>query len=233
MALVQLGIDADRVGHYEQAHAYFEQVMPLYQENRGQHLESFLTYRGLLAHHMGQNEAAVDYVRRSLAGMQAEGDRRSEVRALTVLGHALLDLAQSDDAFNTYRQAVALAYELKRERLAIEPLAGLARVALALGNVSGALEYVGTIRRWLQTQTVEGLDEPLRIYLTCYQVLNAAGDEDAKSILHAAYTMLDEWANKLEVAEQRHAYLYDVAAHRDIVRTWALASRGQQPSVVV
>jgi hypothetical protein len=57
----------------------------------------------------------------------------------------------------------------------------------------------------------------LRIYLTCYRVLQANADPRAEEILCTAHNLLQERAAKIDDEELRRSYLENVAAHREIV----------------
>ena len=62
--------------------------------------------------------------------------------------------------------------------------------------------------------------EPLRVYLTCYQVLQANGDPRAQDVLNTAYTLLQERAANIEDLALRRSYLENVPYHREIVAEW-------------
>jgi len=63
----------------------------------------------------------------------------------------------------------------------------------------------------------DGTLEPMRIYLTCYQVLRAAKDRRAEEILKAAVRVLEERAARLVDEDLRRSYLENVAANREIL----------------
>ena len=57
-----------------------------------------------------------------------------------------------------------------------EPIAGLARVALARGDVAGAMATIAEVVAHFDAGgSVDGTEDPLWIYLTCHEVLAAAG----------------------------------------------------------
>jgi hypothetical protein len=66
--------------------------------------------------------------------------------------------------------------------------------------------------------TLDGTDEPLRVYLTCYRVLSASQDPRAGEVLDAAYRLLQERATHIDDEDLRRSFLENVAAHREIVR---------------
>jgi len=76
----------------------------------------------------------------------------------------------------------------------MEPLAGLARVALIEGNWGAAHAHIAPILQHLARSTLDGTEEPQLVYLTCYRVLQACQDPRVSEILHTAYTLLQERA---------------------------------------
>jgi hypothetical protein len=110
----------------------------------------------------------------------------------------------------------------------VDSLAGLARVALARGDLAGALEHVEKVMTFLQVHpNVECTAEPLRIYLTCYNVLHAVDDPRAEEVLDAAHQLLRERAARIEDQVLRRSYLENVSYHRQIVGAW----EKKEPSV--
>jgi hypothetical protein len=114
-------------------------------------------------------------------------------------------------------EAVELRREMGQHRLAIESLAGLVRVSLAEENQSQALAQTEEILDYLEDNTLDGTEEPLRIYLTCYRALLAVGDPHARSILDVAHRSLQEQAVKISDEEMRRWFLENVPYYREIV----------------
>jgi hypothetical protein len=67
---------------------------------------------------------------------------------------------------------------------------------------------------------IENAEEPLRVELTCYQVLHAADDARAAAVLEAAYCRLQERAGKIADAETRRMFLENVPFHRELLAAW-------------
>jgi hypothetical protein len=94
-------------------------------------------------------------------------------------------------------------------------------VSLAQGHPSLAQTQVEEILSYLETDSLEGTDEPFRVYLTCYQVLKANQDPRAQEILTTAHNLLQEHAGNTTDEEMRRSFLENVPAHRELVREWA------------
>jgi class 3 adenylate cyclase/tetratricopeptide (TPR) repeat protein len=207
-------------GDYARARTYFEQTLRIWREigDRWGELLGLLNL-GLLFHHLDDNEAAREYSQQGLFIAQDIGERSREGDALTNLGHALAGLGRLAEAAAAYQQALALRRELGQSNLAMETLAGLARVALAQGNLSQAQAQVEEILSYLylESNPLDGTQEPFRVYLTCYRVLRANQDPRAWDILSSAHNLLQEQAAKILDEELRRSFLENVAAHREIV----------------
>ena len=101
-----------------------------------------------------------------------------------------------------------------------EPLAGLARIALARGDVAGASATVAEVLARLDAGgSVDGTEDPLWIYLTCHEVLAAAGAPRAADLLRQAHALVMARAAPLGDAE-RATFLGNVPSHRAIVDAW-------------
>jgi len=105
-----------------------------------------------------------------------------------------------------------------------EPLAGLACAELAQGELAQALAHVAEILAYLDGGgCLRGERNPFWTYLTCYQVLAAAGDPRTAEILDRAHAQLQEWAARIPDEATRRSFLENVPWNREIVRLWQLA----------
>jgi predicted ATPase/class 3 adenylate cyclase len=217
--LNNLGVALDYQGDYTRARSCFEQALSIFREiddRRGE--GTTLSNLGLLAHHLADDRAAEEYCRQALLIFQKIGELHMRGFALTFLGHALTGQGYLAEALDAYRQALALRRDLKQPHMALDPLAGLARLSLIEGEPAQAqLQVEGILSHLEANPTLHGADEPLRIYLTCYHVLRTNQDLRAQDILKVAHQLLLERAARLENDEMRHLYLQGVAAHREIL----------------
>ncbi len=63
---------------------------------------------------------------------------------------------------------------------------------------------------------LDGAEEPLRVYLTCYQALRTLNDPRAASVLETAHKLLLERAGNITDSAQRHMFL-EIPYHREIL----------------
>jgi ATP/maltotriose-dependent transcriptional regulator MalT len=147
-------------------------------------------------------------------------DRDLQATLRCVCAHAHVALGEWDDGAACYRASLALFREIGRSTMVAEPLAGLARIALARGDVEGAMATIAEVRAHFDAGgSVDGTEDPLWIYLTCHQVLAAAGEPKAADFLRRAHALVTARAAPLGDAE-RATFLANVPSHRAIVDAW-------------
>jgi tetratricopeptide (TPR) repeat protein len=216
-ALTQLGQLSEAKGCYERALQIFRQI------GNQQGMASVLSFLAALLQTLGDAPAALEDCQQSLELANDLKERYTQGVALTVMGHALTDLERPLEAAEAYRQAVQLWQENNQFHLALDALAGLARLAQQRGNPQNACQYVDQILAHLENQTLDGVLDPCWIYLTCYQVLQACGDARAGGILSQAHARLMEQAASIETDDLRHSFLERVATHREILELYGTA----------
>lgn len=218
LALMNLGTLALYLGDYHQAQAHYEEVLEKQRAaNNTQGEVEALLYLGLHWHQQEEQQRALSYSQTAVAIAEKTGLRSEEGLAWRNLGHIYTAVGSWAEATTAYKRALALCREIGNENAAQESLAGLARVALAQGDVDTAVAYAGAVLAHLQMGNLHGADEPLRVYLTCYHVLQAASDARAAALLADAYTLLQSRAVTIEDAELRRKYLEAVPYHREII----------------
>jgi predicted ATPase/class 3 adenylate cyclase len=228
IALKGLGKVSLCLGDYAAARTYLERVLSISRETGDRRREAeALASLGRLSHHLGHDEAALEYIQQALLVNQDLGSCALQSGILTSLGQTQVGLGRLAEAAAAYRQALALQRTLKNETWAMEPLAGLAYVALAQGDLPQAQVLVEEILDYVGANTLDGADERLRVYLTCYQVLHAAQDSRAEAVLSTTYTLLQEQAAKIEEEALRRSFLENVAVNREIVAAYQARPEAQ------
>lgn len=212
--LGNLGISTAYLGDYAEAIRYTRQALDLQTElgKVNQRAIAF-TNLALFYHQLGDQASASDYAQQGILTAQQEGDRYIEGFAHTFLGHAHSALGAFAAAEQEYQQALACYRALNLTYLTPEPQAGLARLWLAQNNLAVARATIEPILALIAGQPLEGLEEPMRVYHTCYQVLAATGDAQAGAFLTSAYVQLQRRAERIQDSRMRAAFLNRVAAH--------------------
>jgi predicted ATPase/class 3 adenylate cyclase len=220
--LINLGYIAGAVGDYPSARSYTEKALRIVRELGDTAGEAYVrinlsAYAGRLA----DTQGALTNAAEGLALSRQLGDPSAEAWALTYLGNARLELGDLEQSQANHQGALEIRRRLNQPNLAAEPLAGLARGALLRGDTAVAAQYAGEILATLQGGgTLEGADEPLRVYLSCYQALQAASDPQARGILEKAYSLLQQQAAGIPEEGLRHSFLQGIPYHREILRLW-------------
>ena len=100
----------------------------------------------------------------------------------------------------------------------LDPVSGLARVALADGRLDDALAFVEQLMAHrAEGGSFDGTEEPLLLPLTCYRVLRATADPRAQAVLAEAMAELQSQAERINDARARRSFLEQVPHHREIV----------------
>lgn len=219
--LNNLGVACDEQGDYELSRTYLEQGLRISREIGEKHGESLrLSNLSELFHHLEDHKTAYEYGRRSLLLAQEMGNGRSQGYALNNIGHSLAGMGNLSGAATAYQQSLDLRRELKETHLIYDPLAGLARVAFAQKDTQLAQTYVEEILQNLDQTPIENTEEPVRIFLSCYDVLREIKDPRTFSVLERAYRFLQNRAEQITRPETRHMYLENVKAHRRLMELW-------------
>ncbi len=226
MACFYLGRVSDTIGAYDEARGYFEQALRIGRGLGDERLEAqVLTAQGALAYHTGDHNAAWEASDRAAQLAAAANNRPAEAEALTISGHALLGLDMTAEAATAYGRALESYRALGQPAAALESLAGLAQVALALGQLPQATAHVDEIlqrifppkSKELALAGLEGAREPFLVCLVCARVLRAARSSRARDCEEAAYRLLKEQADRISDPAMRRAFMRQAPIRREIV----------------
>jgi tetratricopeptide (TPR) repeat protein len=229
--LGNLGWISGQLGDFVKAKNYAAQSLQTarelgHRENETFTLINLSSYAGAMAEY----DDAIDYAEQGLVLARESNDRNAEAWALTYLGHGLFDSQQLEPAGLAYLQALDLRRQLDQPATATEPAAGLARISLIKGDLPAAREQVDAILSQLeQDGTLEGTDQPLRVYLGTYLVLSTLGDLRANAILNTAHDMLKTRSNGIADPSARQAFLENIPYNREIMALWS-KRHGAEPA---
>ena len=216
--LNNLGNVAAYQGDYLEARRCYERSLQIRREIGDRWGEGEgIAYLSLLFHQHGDDQTAFEYGEQAVRIARKIGHHHLLADALTHLGHSLAALGQMDQATIVYQEAVTIRRELGEDNRAMETLAGLVRVALSRNEIPQTQRWLEEILAHLETNTLDGTEEPFRIYLTCYRTLVAHQDVRADDILAFSYRLLQDRAAKITDPEMRFSFLENVAAHRELI----------------
>jgi tetratricopeptide (TPR) repeat protein len=227
LVLGNLGWIAASLGDYKRAHAYHTENLKLNRQMSHPLLEGYAMINlSAAACALGNFAEAVQWGEQAVVLTRQINNTNGEAWALTYLGHARLAQDHLLEAAEAYDAAIKLRNQLQQNILAAEPLAGLARVLFVQGNISAAGRQLKPILSLLDSGSMfEGTDEPVRIYHTCYIVLDALNDERANSILAKGYETLQARAAQIPDETIRRQFLEDIPHHRQLRDAWENKNR--------
>lgn len=217
------------VGDYARGRACLDEALDILRRAGDREEEANMIARlGLLCHQAGDHAAAEAHARQAAGVAREASDEKAEAFALTILGHSLDGQDRAAEAAEAYGRALELRISLDQPGMAVEPEAGLARLALAAGDMPRACPHVDAIVAALEARApggggcgaLNGPEELMRVYLTCYRVLRAAGDPRAPGLLETAHGLLLSRAGRIEDDARRRLFLESVRAHRELEAEW-------------
>lgn len=227
IALANLSWIAGLMGDYRKAYTLGMRNLRLNREMGDHYTEMYtLINMSANANMLGEQTAAIRYAEQALALARRSGDTSGAAWALTFLGHALFDENRLEESRAAFLEAVKLRQELKQPALETEPAAGLARAAVALGDVALAHATVERILSAMgKDSKLSGTDQPLRVYLNCYHALAALSDPGADDVLEQGVAMLNARAAGMSDPAARQLF-FDVPFHREILSLWGSHNSG-------
>ena len=218
IALNNLGDISTRVGLLEDAKGYFDRSLALYQQI-GDRSGEALALDNLSRLSIQQNafKQAETYAIHSIAVAEEIGDRTGIGYAQTNLGIALIMQGKWSDAEAVLQEALVLRQKMGLAYLAIETQTALVRLMLAQNKKAEAQTLVQEVINYLTDGSIDGTEEPVRIYLTCYQALRTSNKAAAQKHLASALQLLQEQVEQLDDPAFRQAVLQNIPAHKELL----------------
>lgn len=225
--LTNLGYVAGVQGDFDSARSYYRKSLVMAREN-GNVYQEIYTLINLSALDGIQQDAESARRNAELAAELARktSDRSSEAWAMLYLGHACLLQREFETACRAYEASIQIREELKQTALSMESLAGLAAVCLEKNDLDAASEYAEVILKFLaEGNTLEGVEEPVRVYYTCYLYLQRKSDPRGEQILQQANRLLEYQASKFTDENERRRYVENIPWRRAV---WEAARASQK-----
>jgi tetratricopeptide (TPR) repeat protein len=222
LVLGNLGWIVSAQGDYGKGRDYYELHRQIAHEVGDRYQETYAAINlSISTLAQGDYNRAMEYAEQGFALARDTGDRSGEAWSLTFLGHVCLEIDKLDAATDAYQAALKIRRSLNQLNLAAEPLAGLAQVALKRDDIPAAQRHVGEILAHLDGGgTLEGAEEPQRVYLTCYYALMAVNNPRAVSILETAHQLLQRRADQISDQTLRRTFLENIPYHLEILTAW-------------
>lgn len=169
-------------GHYGVAHPTLKAALELSRAIQDLEREAgVLGSLALLHLHTGVSETAYALAHQALAVTRQAALAPEEARILLILGHILAASARLDEAEAAYNESLRLRRANGEEKSALEPQAGLLRLAVARGDMAGAGTLLEALLPLLEHELA--IEDAAGVYRACHEALQALGDPRAAMIL--------------------------------------------------
>lgn len=214
--LVNLSTIYMDTGQYAQAQQHNEEALQICRDIKLLIGQCFaLLNLGLTAHYQNQDKQAVAHLQEALQLAEMMESKQLEASALGMLGHAFTALGNIAEADRVYWEALTLWDEFGLTNWMAETRAGLARAQLSQQKINTALTLVDEILVAIAADPeLNGVEGPIRIYLTCYQVLQATGDQRAADVLEQGYQQLQQLLSNVVDETLRESMQQNIVAHK-------------------
>lgn len=226
IALGNLGWVAGMQGDLSSARDYLGQALVIARQVGNQYQETYVLINlSNVTCIQGEASAAIQYADQAIELARKTGERSGEAWGLLYLGYAFLLDAKFEQTRRAFEESLNLRRELDQPGLSMEPIAGLIQLALETNDANSAGEWADEVLAHLAAGGMfEGAEEPLRIYLACYQALEKQKDPRSRTVLRDAAALLDVQASKFDDEIARQNYIENVPWRRAIRDAWKAAN---------
>jgi predicted ATPase/class 3 adenylate cyclase len=224
IALGNIGWVCGMLGDFAAAQEHHEQALKIAREIGNVHQETYtLMNLSKVAEIQGHAEEALEYALDATELSTLVEDKTAEAWSHLYLGHAYLVSAQFGPAKAAFENALTIRRTLGQASLATEPLAGLIQVALQTGDHLLLKTLVEELITYLSDDPIlDATEEPIRVYLACYEALDRMNDSRSFEILDKANQLLDKQISNLGDEQSRTAYIENVPWRRAIKHYWMI-----------
>ncbi len=222
LILVNLGWLAGMLGDYSAARDNYERGLVILRRI-GSRMEEMFAYINLSAAEIAQGHAkeAFDWLEKAFELSASTGERAAEGWAHYYRGHAHLLNNEFDLAVQSFAKSIEIRIQVSAPALVMESRSGLCETYLKLGDLDAAKDEAGQIADYIEeNRTLEGMEEPLRAFLSVVNVFDKAKDPRSQVVLRYAARLLDAQVSKLYSKEARRKFVENVPWRRKI---WRLA----------
>ena len=214
----QMATALTSIGDYIQATIHCEKALEIARQHELKAFEGLaLTVLSRIARENRDYSRALEAVQQALELFRQFNMRNLEMFCHNKLGFILTEIGRLDEAVAAFQDGIATSREFKFYPRIVENQAGWAKSLLQQDNLSSALDIVDEILDYLEMGRLDRTDQPILVYLNCYDVLQAAQDERAPHVLKRAYGELMDRVSTMD--EPRRRSFLDNVSENAAVRT--------------
>jgi predicted ATPase len=220
--LGNLGWVSGLMGDFLTARSYLERSLTVSREIGNPYVETnALINLSAAAGAMNDAQASLLFAKKALEVSHKTSDRSSEAWSLLYAGYAHLLLQDFQRAEESFKHSMAIRDELGQPSLKTEPVAGLIQNLLLKDDHVAAIIETENVLSYLENGgTLDGTEEPLRVYYACYLALEKAHDPRSVKVLRSAAMLLDAQVSKLQDEGTRKAFVENVPWRLAIQQAW-------------
>lgn len=215
-ATANFGLVNLQLGHFTQAQSYLEEALQVFSDQGEYRLVAeHWCVLGMLFQQSQNNDKAIACCQQALALAIPHHYYHAQRTAWEIAGKAYLQRGDIEQAEAMFQQLISF---LAGTDNALEPFygqAGLAKVRLAQQEIAGAVALIEPLLQHLNQVSGELIDYP-ELYLTCYQILAAAQDARADTVLQQGWQLVQSQAARISTPALRAAFLSNVPVNREL-----------------
>jgi predicted ATPase len=226
VGLSNLGYNYIQLGQYDRAIPALERSLKLSASVGHRQFSAYGRLNLALGYiHHGDPGTARQVLGRCESTLKALQDRFGQAACQLYSGLARESSGELDGADECFAKAAKTFWEIGVHGSANDARAGLARCSLAQGRLVAAMQHAREVWDHLRADGSGVMEFPVLAYLTCVDVLEAAGDHrTARRALDAGYQELMQRADRVGDADWRRSFLEQVPEHDRMVERWHQAS---------
>jgi predicted ATPase/class 3 adenylate cyclase len=215
---LNLGWLVGMLGDFPRARDYYERGLVILQKI-GSRMEEMYTYINLGAVEIaqGQSKEALALLEKALEISSSIGERTAAGWAYFHSGHAYLISGEFDLSIQSFLKSIEIRIQVDSPVLVMESRAGLCETYFKLGNLEAAKDEAMQLMEYIEeNKTLEGMEEPLRVFLSVFNVLDGIKDPRSQVVLQYASQLLEARVSNLSSEESRRMFVENVPWRRTI-----------------
>ena len=216
-SLMLLGRACLLMGSFEKARLCYEQALEDAEEMELAYAQAEINARLVaLEFSVGDNVKAKNHGMEAARRLSELNDPSLLATTLTSLGSALTELEEYDSAAAAFGNAVRIRQHLGQKTRLMEAVSGSAYLDFKCERPEAAMEKVEEILAHFGDQQINGIEQPARIYLICYEILDQAKDPRALELIGRGYAHLQETTNAISDPVLQESFMQCVAENRAV-----------------